>query len=464
MTEAFDVVVIGSGYGGLITAALLGRAGKRVLVVDRVPELGGTCRSVRSGDISTPFGHAGSGDTCDIFMFQSRKHRFGMQAAERSGAQVHWVGPIEPVMRVHVLATGDVCGLGGGFREYAHRVFGVPTDLIDEMRVWWGELLGLDPREWFDVPLSDWMSKLPSAELRRAFEGIANCFDTLPPEQISTGWFAKGMQTPIELFYANDPEAPGMSGFAEAYGRVIRGCGGRFALGTEVLEIGFDEHLRVTGLVLRDDLSRVTSVETNTVVFARLPDQLTSLVGRERLGSFADDAASLRRYDNDIALDVRVLSRPPLRRHDARPEDFVGWSRVLRGAERDYGGGWWFPSMTSPGLVSEGKVLMEIGHSSGRHGLRPFHDAAEARSVLDSVLEYLRDFYVDLDEVTEQSVMAIRQPPSLDSWKFGMAPRLPLRVPGVDGLYHVSAAADVDGVVQDIDANAAMQVADLILA
>jgi hypothetical protein len=236
-----------------------------------------------------------------------------------------------------------------------------------------------------------------------------------------------------------------------------------FALSTEVLELRVDERGRVTGVVLQDELSRVTTVDTDVVVFARLPDQLTPLVGRDRLGSFADDADALRRFDNDIALDVRLLSRLPVRRHDGQPEDFAGWSRVLRGVERDYGGGWWFPSMTSPGLAPDGKAILEIGHSSGRRELRPFHDAAEARAVLDSVLDYLRAFYVDLDEITESSVMVIRQPPSLDSWKFGMAPRLPLRVPGVEGLFHVSAAAAVDGVVQDIDANAAMQVADVIL-
>jgi len=463
LTVEVDVVVIGSGYGGLITAALLGRAGKRVLVVDRVPEIGGTCRSVLAGDVYTPFGHAGSGDTSDIFMFQSRNDRFGMRAAERAGAKVAWVGPIEPVMRVHVLATGDVCGLGGGFREYAQRVFGVPAELVDDLRVWWGKLLSLDPHDWFDVPLSQWMGDLPTVALRDAFAAVANCFDTLPVEQISTGWFAKGMQTPIELYYADDPDAPGMSGFAEAYGRVIRECGGELALGTEVLELTLDEWGAVTGVVLQDDLSRITTVRSRTVVFARLPDQLIPLLGRDRLGAFADDATALRRFDNDVALDVRVLSRLPVRRDDGQPEDFRGWSRILRGADREYGGGWWFPSMTSPGLAPDGKVVMEIGHSSGRRELRPFRDAAEARGVLDTVIDHLRAFYVDLDEVTETSVMVVRQPPSLDSWKFGMAPRLPLRVPGVDGVFHVSAAADVDGVVQDIDANAAMQVADLIL-
>jgi hypothetical protein len=145
-------------------------------------------------------------------------------------------------------------------------------------------------------------------------------------------------------------------------------------------------------------------------------------------------------------------------------EDYPGWCRILRGAERDYGGGWWFPSLSSPGLAPPGKAVLEIGHSSGYRELRTYRDTGEAQATLDRVRSYLSEYYADLDEVTESRQFFLHRPPNLDSWKFAIAPRLPIVVPGVKGLYHVSAAADVEGVVQDIDANAAMQVADLILA
>src|SRR5512143_4174553 len=40
-----DVIVIGAGLGGLLTAAILGRRGKRVLVLEREAEVGGRLRS-----------------------------------------------------------------------------------------------------------------------------------------------------------------------------------------------------------------------------------------------------------------------------------------------------------------------------------------------------------------------------------------------------------------------------------
>src|SRR3989440_939110 len=43
MTQKYDVIVIGGGHNGLVNAAYLARAGKRVLVLERRHVLGGAC-------------------------------------------------------------------------------------------------------------------------------------------------------------------------------------------------------------------------------------------------------------------------------------------------------------------------------------------------------------------------------------------------------------------------------------
>src|SRR5436309_593396 len=43
MTNKYDVIVIGGGHNGLVNAAYLARAGKRVLVLERRHVLGGAC-------------------------------------------------------------------------------------------------------------------------------------------------------------------------------------------------------------------------------------------------------------------------------------------------------------------------------------------------------------------------------------------------------------------------------------
>jgi phytoene dehydrogenase-like protein len=46
VTERFDVALIGGGHNGLVAAAYLGRAGRRVVVLERSDEVGGAARTV----------------------------------------------------------------------------------------------------------------------------------------------------------------------------------------------------------------------------------------------------------------------------------------------------------------------------------------------------------------------------------------------------------------------------------
>src|SRR5690349_19115171 len=45
--QSYDVVIVGGGHNALVAAALLGRAGRSVLVLERRDELGGAAVSAR---------------------------------------------------------------------------------------------------------------------------------------------------------------------------------------------------------------------------------------------------------------------------------------------------------------------------------------------------------------------------------------------------------------------------------
>src|SRR5712692_6772795 len=47
----YDVVVIGAGLGGLTAGAILARAGRKVLVIERNNSVGGAASSYKSGDL-----------------------------------------------------------------------------------------------------------------------------------------------------------------------------------------------------------------------------------------------------------------------------------------------------------------------------------------------------------------------------------------------------------------------------
>src|SRR3981081_4386142 len=43
MTNRYDAIIVGAGHNGLVTAAYLARAGKKVLVLERREVIGGAC-------------------------------------------------------------------------------------------------------------------------------------------------------------------------------------------------------------------------------------------------------------------------------------------------------------------------------------------------------------------------------------------------------------------------------------
>jgi phytoene dehydrogenase-like protein len=51
MAESYDVIVIGSGLGGLTAAALLSRAGRRTLLIERNHGVGGAASTYKAGDL-----------------------------------------------------------------------------------------------------------------------------------------------------------------------------------------------------------------------------------------------------------------------------------------------------------------------------------------------------------------------------------------------------------------------------
>ena len=65
--QHYDVIIIGAGLGGLLSAAQLVQRGKRVAIVERLPHSGGrfTAKTFQGAQISTgavhivPFGSSG---------------------------------------------------------------------------------------------------------------------------------------------------------------------------------------------------------------------------------------------------------------------------------------------------------------------------------------------------------------------------------------------------------------------
>ena len=87
----YDVVVIGAGLGGLTTGAILARAGRKVLVIERSNSVGGAASSYKSGDL---FVEGSLHETSDPHDPRDPKHH----ALTRAG--VHRCREMDSVRRV----------------------------------------------------------------------------------------------------------------------------------------------------------------------------------------------------------------------------------------------------------------------------------------------------------------------------------------------------------------------------
>jgi len=269
MSDAYDVIVIGGGLGGLTAAALLARAGRKTLLIERHLTVGGAASTYRVGDLTVEGSLHATSDPHD-----PRDPKHGVLARLGVLDAVEWV-PTGDFYEVRGRPLGEPFVLPDGFaaaRQALNARFPSATAGI-------GAVLGDMER----IAAVVGILSQGRAALRNPRDAIA-VLARLPP--LVTGWrrslgdrlrraFGDDEAVKFALaanlgYYHDDPEtlwwiffALAQGSYLASGGRYIRGgshrlseviaraftaAGGELLLGRSVNEILIDAHGRTCGV------------------------------------------------------------------------------------------------------------------------------------------------------------------------------------------------------------------------
>lgn len=124
-------------------------------------------------------------------------------------------------------------------------------------------------------------------------------------------------------------------------------------------------------------------------------------------------------------------------------------------------------SLATPTAAPPGKHLITFLYCTGGNLDEvnpPFSSFAEARDKITSTaITCARDYYSDLDEITEWVSFSYHKGPSEVGWFFSPVERAPVECPTIEGLYFVGSTTEVAGSYQDLEAHAALIATEMIL-
>src|SRR4051812_7336258 len=279
----YDVVVIGAGLGGLTAGAILARAGRKVLVIERSNSVGGAASSYKSGDL---FVEGSLHETSDPNDPRDPKHR----ALSRAGVldAVRWIpGGLfyeargGPLQRPFAMPDNFAAARRALTERFPHNRDGIHHVLEEMERV----ASAADPAM---VAAND-QSLSVAQKFEQAFgadEAVkcalaANLFYYHDdPTTLSWPFFA--MSQGGFLLSGGRYVQGGSQRLSSALARAIRSSGGEVMIRRIVTAIDLDAHGQVAAVThSARDGSDVQSVESAVVVGNAAPQVVASLLPRD---------------------------------------------------------------------------------------------------------------------------------------------------------------------------------------
>ncbi len=328
----YDAVIIGAGLGGLTTGAILARAGRKVLVIERGNSVGGAASSYKVGDL---FVEGSLHETSDPYDPRDPKHDPLMRAGVLEA--VKWI-PSGTFYEVRGGPVGAPLTLPDNFDAARHALiqrFPEARDgivrLLAEMEqialamgtLARGTRLSKAPRQTFSAlrnllpAIRDWNLSL-SQKLDRVFGGneavksaLAANLSYYHDDPATTWWVFFAAAQGSYLLSGGRYVQGGSQRLSSALARAIKAAGSDVVLRRTASALGLDSNGRIASIThTAKDGSDPQTVETTCVVGNAAPETLTALLpepGRAKLHA----AYGNRRRSISLFMLTLGLSKPP---------------------------------------------------------------------------------------------------------------------------------------------------------
>jgi len=387
LDERYDVVIIGAGIGGLMTAAGLARAGKKVLVLEQLSFVGGKY---------THLVHKGYAITTAAWTCPGPHSRIG-RLCTKLGADIRWITIHDTQARGEhwvVMKDGRRFAsldeaqetLVGGARGMA-RVYEWMADMYDP-RVYYPD--EMTTRQYMERYFSG------NEEYVRYVETIiTHCFASQTVDTFSAMETKRAIVDSIEQMADWGTAVGGTAALVAGVEKVIRDHGGQIATRTRVSSIQISTagpRPRATGVTLVD--GRI--IAADVVVHNAGLNRLLVLAGEENLP--ADYVARLRSaVPADVACLILGTSEPLLGAEHSLLHT-MGWERTLN---------CYAPTFFDPALAPPGRHILEVfwvmrqdAPGDGGGELSTF----DKRREWELVLAQLHEVFPNFDQVVELQV------------------------------------------------------------
>lgn len=473
-----DVVVAGADMAGLVAGAILARKGKKVIVVDGPPQIGGRGGSTHYQGYWLDCGHREGLDVTDLEIGWI----YGQEAVKEAGVEFR-LSVVDNPLRIHLLPElpprkESSTVVDGGdwtpeaFANMARQVFGVSEEKMPEFEAVLNEkIAGASPEERernVPVTLAEWLPKnVQSEEVRNAILTMAKTIYCQYPERASTGrimgFFAsRKAGTTMLTGFADDDEAGGMQGAHTPFARGIREHGGEIILNHKPVEVVF-EGSRAVGLVAVSESHHALEIRAQHTIISSPIWNALSLIPPQHVDSELEEISQQLQDSGTDGVGWQVgLKRMPTIRSTGETENYRGWNRLFVGPDKAFRGGFHFPSLSSRRAAPEGRELLHCLITRWlKRGERP--SWPETRATIAGARDYLHQYYADLDDCIEWEAFQWMTRPGMMGWFWAPVRRHGIRYPNCEGLYFANTTIESDAGPVDISAHAGLLVAQAIM-